>query len=136
MSNREVTGGDLEDLWKIANNYLPTVEGAYNKQINRMDDLANERDELIYGSLITLWSDVANMHLTCLNKTSESLNTTAKLINTAIDEFKYVDGKNAGELTQAGADLEQYLDGEQPVRPTHLGGMYDGADPTGKADDE
>lgn len=116
----KVTGGDLEDLWRVANRHLPTVENAYNKQINNMQDANPGADSKKYGPCHPAWSAMAEIYQNFLWHTSMSLSSVSILMNQAINEYKHVDGSNGKELTDIGKELEYIIKDTDPVEPTEI----------------
>lgn len=114
--NKEITGGDLQSLWQVANRHLPKIQNACNRQINRVD-------EVEYGAVGDLGSrlrDTLDTFRKFLLETSQSLGTTTDHLKAAINAYAYVDETNASELTEAGKDLKDYEKKHTPITVIEL----------------
>ncbi|MFD0559990.1 hypothetical protein FB566_3971 [Stackebrandtia endophytica] len=104
-----VTGGELNTLWRVANIQLPSVENAYTEPITEIHKVNGDPNDQKYGRCHPWWSTVACLLERAMFSTSGSLYATQVALNRAIDAYTRVDGNNAKALTKVGEDLEKIL---------------------------
>ncbi|MGH8876900.1 MAG: hypothetical protein ACRD0P_06110 [Stackebrandtia sp.] len=114
--NKEITGGDLESLWMVANRHLPMIQNVYNRQIYQIDEAESGQ----VGDLGPFLERSLSTYRKFLLQTAESLETTADHVGEAINAYKYVDGSNASQLTEAGKDLEENVSDKDVVEVIDL----------------
>ena|GEM_PF-4336964 len=111
---RDVTGGDLNDLWRAGNVALVTVANVYVDKIARLTELPDP-DEKKYGRTHPWWAMVANELETALWETHDRLHGARDALNKAIDAYAYCDGDTAKALTEAGEGLDEILNDDSPT---------------------
>ena len=107
-----VTGGELNTLWRVANIHLPSIENAYTGPITEIHKVNGDPDDSKFGRCHPWWSTVACLLERSLFSTSGSLFRTQLALNRAIEAYTHVDGDNSKALTKVGEDLDNILDSE------------------------
>ena len=127
---REVTGGELGSLWRVANIALPTVENVYYEQAAKVRSVNDSPDEDGYGGCHPAWTTLARHLEQSLFATATSLDDTAGELRTAVDQYSRVAEDIDESLNRAGRELQEMLD-SQGTRPVEAGppGGYTGPSP-------
>ncbi|GAA4921387.1 hypothetical protein LX16_4943 [Stackebrandtia albiflava] len=123
----DVTGGDLNTLWRVANIHFPRVENAYNDPLTEIHKVNGTPDDRKYGRCHPWWTTVACLLERSMFSTVGSLYATEVALNRAIDAYTRVDGNNAKNLTALGQDMQAIIDSEGgEAVDWELPGEYDG----------
>lgn len=107
-----VTGGELNTLWRVANIHFSKIQTAYNDPIEQIHKVNGSPDDDKYGRCHPWWTTVACELERAMFSTVGSLFTTQLTLNRAIDAYTRVDGNNAKELTKLGEDMQAIIDKE------------------------
>lgn len=108
----DVTGGDLNALWRVANVHFPQILNAYNEPITDVHTVNGSPDDGKFGRCHPWWTAVACQLEESMFFTVGSLYTTQIAINRAIDAYTRVDGNNALALNQIGEEMTNIIDSE------------------------
>lgn len=135
MNDTDVTGGDLHDLWRVANLLFPEAADAYFDVSKELHKVSGSRDEETLGKAGPWWSVLAQELEHALYYSAKSLTTASGVLNRAVNEFAYVDGASANSiseategLTDAGKDLKHDIDDTKPFTDENPYPDYDGPD--------
>lgn len=107
-----VTGGELNTLWRVANIHLPQIENAYNDPLSEIHKVNGNADDQKYGKCHPWWVAVACELEQAMFYTTGSLYGVQVAMNRAIDAYTHVDGNNAKDLTKVGEDMEKIIKSE------------------------
>jgi hypothetical protein len=123
-----VTGGELNTLWRVANIHFPTIQNAYNDPLTEIHKVNGSPDDAKFGRCHPWWTTVACLLERAMFDTVGSLYTTQVALNRAIDAFAHEDGNTANALTKIGEDMENILEseGSEEVDWDFFAGDYDG----------
>lgn len=120
MNDTGITGGDLYDLWRVANINMPQVQAVYADACNVIHKV-NMPDEEKLGRAHPAWAALGQIYEQCLWLTEGSLYSVASRIDQAVEEFKEVDENAARELDATFDDPdkhdpdEELTDDEKPA---------------------
>lgn len=107
-----VTGGELNTLWRVANIHFPKIENAYNEPLKLLHSVNGKADDQKYGKCHPWWTTVACLLERAMFNTVGSLYSTEVALNRAIDAYTRVDGNSAKDLTEIGEDMETIIKSE------------------------
>lgn len=112
----KVTGGDLLDLWKIANINLPNVQAVYGDAANVIHGIDDSSDEIAerFGRCQPAWADLAQIYEQALFVTYGSLLAVSYSIKSAIDEFSEADEAAAKDLASK-LDDPEWIDPDEKL---------------------
>lgn len=97
MNDTKITGGDLYDLWRVANINMPHVQAVYADACNVIHEV-NVANEEKFGRAHPGWAALGQIYEQCLFLTEGSLFSVAHYIDKAVKEFKEVDAEAARDL--------------------------------------
>lgn len=105
---RDITGGDLYSLWRVAHITLPTVENVYVDQANVVHEI-DEPDDVKFGRCHPWWATLCSELEQALFISAVRLRTSASALDRAVENFSHVDGDNAKGLNKIGEELKDIL---------------------------
>lgn len=120
----DVVGGDLNDL-RIAALNLGKMSEVYTNQAFVLG-VFQGADTKTYGRPHEWWSYVQEQLTIALRYSYDRLNDGQTALLAAIDAYAYVDGDNAGELTEIGREYQEFIsnpdsvDGRRFYEPAEL----------------
>ncbi|MGH8879035.1 MAG: hypothetical protein ACRD0P_17120 [Stackebrandtia sp.] len=109
---RDVAGGDLNSLWRVANIALPTVENVYYEQAKKVHEVNDPPDEQKYGKCHPWWTALACQLEEALFQSATSLNKTTGALQSAVEQYSHVAEEIDGEMNQVGRELQDMLESQ------------------------
>ncbi|GAA4896510.1 hypothetical protein LX16_1350 [Stackebrandtia albiflava] len=105
---RDVTGGDLYSLWRVANITLPTVEKVFADQSNVVHECSSA-DEDKFGRCHSEWARICLSLEIALSYNAVMLKSASVGLTFAVSEFAFTDGETSAQITSAGQELIDIL---------------------------
>lgn len=125
----ESLGGDLQKLWYVANSEMAAVSKVYADACKSLQGLIDSTDDDKLGRAFPSWRAYEYELAYALFLTGSSVNATCQALNRAIDQYKFVDGKNGGELTKIGKELDDILNDPNKTDRDSIVSLKDSAKP-------
>lgn len=101
MTKGDATGGEMYEMWRIANKLFPTASDAYYEECKTLHEVTGNRDEEELGRAIPRWSTLAQELENAMYYSALSLGSASSALNQAITEYAYVDGQTANKISEA-----------------------------------